>query len=83
MKSDAPESTSVEIHLRCETDEGPLEVRARRMDDRWLVEARCNDWRQVGVGAELASAADAALHPYAGGQPLPMAMRRPRGKTQP
>ena len=58
-----------------------MHVRARRVGDRWLVEARCGGWRQAGVGPDLAAAADAALRPYTAGLPLTIANRKPRGTT--
>ena len=78
---DSPQGASVQVHLRYATDEGPLHVRARRVGDRWFVEARCGGWRQAGVGPDLAAAADAALRPYASGMRLINANRNPRGTT--
>lgn len=83
MQDDALESTSVEVRLRYTTEEGPLHVRARRVGERWLVEARCGSWRQVGVGTELAAAAAAALGPYAAGMPLTVATADSRRKKLP
>ena len=63
-----PSGSAVEVRLKYRTEEGLLNVRARRTDGRWVVEARCGNWRQISVGTELAAASDAALAPYASGQ---------------
>lgn len=81
MQDDRPQSTTVEIRLRYETEEGPLHVRAQRVGDRWRVDARCGCWRQVGVGTELADAAASALGPYAAGTLLAVPPRG-RGKAR-
>lgn len=53
------------------TDEGDLEVVAKRIDGRWLVTATCAGWRASAIGEKLSVTVDAALGPYAGGVRLP------------